>query len=204
MRENQKEKDFLSQMEREFRRQIEKVLSKTKVSHISSHAHIHSIPPIFDLVCRLAKEYDIPQVRTHFEKFYFVPEPVRHFKKGYYVDTFRKFFLNFLTVLNENTVKQYGLKTNDYVLGIGYSSTLDALAISYGVNVLKYDNFTVEAIIHPCRYDEGTIDDHFNEYMLARNNKLKEKLLTLKYDITNYVRNAEESTEENSEESPKE
>ena len=77
---NPKEKEFFEELEREFRRQIEKIMSKTRVSHIDSHMHIHSIPPIFDLVCRLAIEYGINQVRTHFEKPYFIPELERHFK----------------------------------------------------------------------------------------------------------------------------
>jgi len=191
---NPKLKDFLPQVEREFRRQIEKVLSKTKAFHIDSHLHIHSIPPIFDLVCRLAKEYNIPEVRTHFEKFYFVPEPVRHLKKDYYINILRKLLFNLFTVFNENTVNKYRLKTNDYILGIGYASSLDAMAIAYGIDVLKYNNMTVEAVLRPCRYDEGLIDNYFNEYMITRNSKLKDKILNSGYDITNYVVKTEEHT----------
>ena len=57
---NPKEIEFYPQLEREFRRQIEKIMSKTRVTHIDSHVHVHSIPKIFDMVCRLAKEYEIP------------------------------------------------------------------------------------------------------------------------------------------------
>ena len=28
---------------------------------------------------------------------------------------------------------------------------------------IKYDKFTAEALIHPCRYEDGTIDNHFVE-----------------------------------------
>ena len=184
---NPKEKDFLEQIEREFRRQIETVLSKAKIYHIDSHDDIHAIPPIFDIVCRLAKEYNIPQVRTHFEKFYLVPEFYRHFNKQFYLNLLEKFLLNFFTIFNENTVNKYGLKTNDYIIGTQYSASMDALAIAYGLNTVKYNNITVEALIHPRRYDEGTIDNYFDEYMIARNKKLAEKILRLGYDITNYV-----------------
>ena len=44
------EKEFLEDLEREFRRQIEAVMSKTRVTHIDSHQHIHSIPKIFIIV----------------------------------------------------------------------------------------------------------------------------------------------------------
>lgn len=190
---NPQESDFLPQVEREFRRQIEKVMSKTQVSHIDSHSHIHSIPPIFDMVCRLAQEYKISQVRTHFEKFYFVPDLYRHFNKSFCKNILKKFVLNMLTIFNENTINKYKLKTNDYLIGTSYASHMDALAIAYGIKTLKYDNITVEAFIHPHRYDEGTIDNFFDEYMITRNKKLKDKILRSGYDITNYV----EKTEEN-------
>ena len=184
---NPKEKDFMPQLEREFRRQIEKIMSKTKVTHIDSHQHIHSIPPIFDLVCRLAKEYGIKQVRTHFEKLYFVPEISRHFKRRYWINFFKTCLLGLFTVFNEATLQKYELKTNDYIIGLLYSSLIDALAISYGVMAIKYNKTTVEAIVHPYRYEDGTIDDSFKEYLLIKNKKLKEKIEKLGFEITNYV-----------------
>lgn len=187
--------EFLTEVEREFRRQIETVLAKVKVSHIDSNKHIHAIPPIFDMVCRLAKEYGIPQVRTHFEKFYYIPDIYKHMSKLYFRNFFKKFILNLMTIFNENTVIKYGLKTNDYTLGIGYASMMDSLALSYGINVLKYDNITVEAVVNPCRYEEGTIDNYFDEYLITKNKKLKDKIIHSGYDITNYKKPQEENTE---------
>ncbi len=184
---NPKEKEFLEEVEREFRRQIEKVLSVSKISHIDSHNHIHAIPPIFDIVCRLAQEYRIKYVRTHFEKFYIVPDIYKHMNKMFFINTAKKFMLNLLTVFNENTVHKYGLKTNDYLLGLSYADEMDSRVVSYGLSALKYDNITVECIIHPCRYEEGTINNRFDEYLLARNPKLKNKIEKLGYEITNYV-----------------
>ena len=57
-------KEFLNQIELEFISQIEKVISKTKVTHIDSYCNIHMIPPIFKIVCKLAKQYNIQYVRT--------------------------------------------------------------------------------------------------------------------------------------------
>lgn len=182
-----KNKEFMAQIEREFRRQIEKVMYKTKVTHIDSHQHIHSIPPIFNLVCRLAKEYGIKQVRTHFEKFYIVPDLYKHLGFKYFLNIFKTGLLGFFTIFNEAMINKYELKTNDYIIGIIYGSLMDALVIAYGAMSVKYKGMTVEAIIHPRRYEEGTIDKHFNEYLLTKNKKLKEKLEKLGYEITNYV-----------------
>ena len=201
---NPQKKDFLPQIEREFRRQIEKVLAKTKATHIDSHNHIHSIPPIFDMVCRLAKEYKIPQVRTHFEKFYLIPEPLRYINKTYFLNFHKKFLLNFFTLFNQNTVSKYELKTNDYLIGTGFASAMDSISIAYGMKAVKEKNVTVEAFIHPCRYDEGTIDNYFDEYMIAKNKKLTDIILDSGYDITNYKEISEEVQEETQKETREE
>ncbi len=184
---NPKEKEFLSQVEREFRRQIETVMSKTPVTHIDSHVHVHSIPPIFEIVCRLAKEYGIKQVRTQFEKPYIIPAVHKHLTIKYPVNLIKVILLNIFTMFNENAIQKWDLKTNDYLIGVAYTSMMDALAVAYGLMAVKYDNVTVEALIHPCRYEDGTIDNHFNEYLICKNKKLKDKIEKLGFEITNYV-----------------
>lgn len=184
---NPKNKEFMEDIEREFRRQIEKIMSKTKVSHIDSHVHIHSIPPIFNLVCKLAQEYGIKQIRTQFEKFYIVPDVHKHLTWKYPINIIKAILLGFFTLFNEATIHKYKLKTNDYLIGILYTSMMEALTISYGVLAVKNKDITVEALIHPCRYEDGTINSHFDEYMLTKNKKLKTKIEELGFEITNYV-----------------
>ena len=79
---NPKEKEFLEQAEKEFRAQIEAVRAKDiKITHIDSHVHVHSIPPIFEIVCKLAREYGINHIRTQYEQIYFVPDIFVHLSK---------------------------------------------------------------------------------------------------------------------------
>jgi len=184
---NPKEKEFMPELEREFRLQIEKIMSKTKVTHIDSHLHIHSIPKIFDLVCRLAKEYGIKQVRTHFEKPYFVPNFQKYFSRTFLINILKSILFGFFTVFNDGTIHKYELKTNDYIIGMLYSSMMDALAISYGITAVNYKNVIVETIIHPSRYEDGTVNNRFDEFLLIKNKKLKKKLERLGFEITNYV-----------------
>lgn len=184
---NPKETEFLPEIEREFRRQIEKIMSKVTVTHIDSHVHVHSIPKIFDIVCRLAKEYGIKQVRTQFEKPYIIPDLNKHLNKAYFVNLIKLVLLDTFTVINEATVHKYGLKTNDYLIGVTYTSMMDALSVAYGVMAINYDKVTVEALIHPCRYQDGTIDNRFTEYLITKNKKLVDKIEKLGYEITNYV-----------------
>ena len=184
---NPKEKEFLEDLEREFRRQIEAVMSKTRVTHIDSHQHIHSIPKIFEIVARIAKEYGIKQVRTHFEKIYLVPDVFKIFNFRYLLNVFRVLFFDLMTLVNESTVHRYELKTNDYLVGLVYDMMTDSLTIAYGVLFTNYKKTTVEAIIHPCRYEDGTVNHRFTEYLLTKNKKLKSKIEKLGFEITNYA-----------------
>ena len=179
---------FMNELEREFRAQIEKVKDAgIKITHIDSHVHTHAIPPIFELVCRLAKEYGIKEVRTQREKLYFVPDIAVHFQKKYFVNLIKIALLAVFSHINRPVVKRFGLNTNDYLLGVGYTSMMDNLTIFSGLKILENKSGIVaEALIHPCRYEDGTIDNHFTEYRITQNEKLKENIESLGYEVANY------------------
>lgn len=183
---NYKDNTFMEQLEREFRAQIEKVKERVEVTHIDSHVHTHSIPRIFELVCRLAKEYGIKQIRTQYEKPYIIPDVFQHFTIKYPINLIKVILLNTFTLINETNVKKFGLNTNDYLIGVTYTSMMNSLAISYGLMAIKYDRVVAEALIHPCRYEDGTIDNHFVEFQITKNQKLKDKIENIGFEITNY------------------
>lgn len=184
---NFKDKSFFTQVEEEFRAQIEKVKSANiKITHLDSHVHTHSIPPIFEIVCKLAKEYGIKQVRTQFEQPYIIPDLERHLTLKYPINLIKVALLNTFTFINKKTIKKYSLNTNDYLIGVTYTSMMSSLAISYGLMAIKEKNVVAEALIHPCRYDEGTIDNHFMEYKITKNAKLKDKIEQMGFEISNY------------------
>ena len=167
------DKVFLSQVEKEFRLQIEKV-KKTgiRITHLDSHVHTHSIPPIFEIVCRLAKEYGVKQVRTQFEHPYLVPDLMKHLNLAYPLNLVKIALLNTFTVINKKVISKYGLTTNDYLIGVGYTSMMASITISFGLMALKNKkDIVAEALIHPCRYEDGTVDNHFTEYQIPRNQK---------------------------------
>lgn len=58
----------LAAVERELRAQIEMVLAAgVRATHLDSHKHIHLLPPVFNLVIKLAQEYQIQCVRRPVE-----------------------------------------------------------------------------------------------------------------------------------------
>ena len=154
-----KDKEFLNRLEKEFRAQIEKVINIAQVDHIDSHVHTHAIPPIFKLTCKLAKEYGIPYIRTQHEEFYTVPEFKKHLNFNYPLNIVKILLLNHFTKQNKTTALEYGLKTNDYLLGVGYTGMMDSQTVECGLNALDGRDFIAEALIHPCKYTTSTKQD---------------------------------------------
>lgn len=177
---------FLEHVEEEFRLQIEKVLKYTKVDHLDSHVHVHAIPHIFEITCKLAKEYGIKQVRTQHEEFYLVPDFARHINLKYPPNILKVMLLNIFTAKNKETIDKYELQTNDYILGVGYTGMMDEKTIYHGLLNIKAEDTVVEALIHPCKYEGQNIYPHYKEFMITQDMDLKDKIQRLGFEIGNY------------------
>jgi len=182
---NQYNKKVLAQIEGEFRAQIEKVLQYVKADHLDSHVHTHAIPEIFKITAKLAKEYNIKYVRTQFEELYFIPKLSKHLNFSYPLNLVKIALLQFYTCINRKTLKQYDLKTNDYILGVGYTGMMDSDAIEYGLKELE-GSCIAEALIHPCKYDTAVQNSHTKEFEITQNLTLKDTINRSGFEITNY------------------
>lgn len=179
-------KDFMIQVEQEFRAQIEKIMNRTKVDHIDSHVHTHAIPNIFKLTAKLAKEYGISYIRTQYEKPYLIPSVKKHMTIAYPINLIKIILLNTFTMINKSVAKEYNLRTNNYLIGVGYTGMMDDSTIEYGLRALKKDCLA-EALIHPCKYGNITIpDSHHFEYLITQNRELGEKIKDMGFDLTNH------------------
>ena len=105
---NSFDKEFLEEVEEEYRLQIEEGLKHFKPEHIDSHVHMHAIPNLFKIVCKLAKEYDIPYIRTQFEKPYLIPN-MKMFSKTNLINLIKVALLDTFTLMNKPIAKKYGL-----------------------------------------------------------------------------------------------
>ena len=178
-------KDFMAQVEQEFRAQIEKIMNRTAVDHIDSHVHTHAIPNIFKLTLKLAQEYGIPYIRTQFEKPYIVPSLKKHLNTKYPPNILKIILLNTFTMINKPLVKESGIRTNDYLIGVGYTGMMDDMTIEYGLKALKGDCIA-EALIHPCKYDEPIEDSHHFEYLITQNEDLRKKINDMGIELINH------------------
>lgn len=177
---------FLEQVEFEFRTQIETIMNYTIVDHIDSHVHTHAIPNIFKITAKLAKEYNIPFIRTQYEEMYFVPDIKKHINFKYPPNILKIILLNYFTGQNKKIVSQYGLQTNDYLIGVGYTGLMDDKTIEYGLKNLEDNSCIAEALIHPCCYALNTKNSHHTEFLITQNRTLKDKINRLGFEITNY------------------
>lgn len=182
---NRKNKELLSQIESEFRAQAEKVINAVQVDHLDSHVHTHAIPEIFKITCKLAKEYGIKYVRTQFEELYFIPKLAKHLNPSYPINLVKIALLQYFTKINRKTIDKYQLKTNDFIIGVGYTGMMDSDAIEYGLKTLE-EECIAEALIHPCKYDNSTKDSHTKEFGVTQNKTLQDTINRLGFEITNY------------------
>lgn len=179
------DESFLNQVEFEFRTQIETVMNYAKVDHIDSHVHTHSIPNLFKITAKLAKEYNIPYIRTQYEEMYFVPSIRKHLNLKYPPNILKILLLNYFTSINKKVVEEYGLKTNDNLIGVGYTGLMDDLTVEYGLKAIE-DSHITEALIHPCHYATSNKNQHYTEFLITQNKSLKDKIARLGFEITNY------------------
>jgi len=169
-------KDFLNEVEEDFRLQIEEAIQHFEPAHIDSHVHIHAIPNIFKIVCKLAKEYNIPYVRTQFEKPYLVPDIKKMINPTNVINLAKVFLLNFFTLLNQKTLKQYNLQTNNYIVGVTYTSNMDANTLYYGYKANSKEGYLTEALLHPTK--DRISEDNYIEYLSLLDGDLLTKLKT--------------------------
>lgn len=168
---NSTSKLFLADVENEFRAQIEKVLKYAKPDNLDSHVHVHAIPAIFNIVCRLAKEYEIPCVRTQYEHFYITPKHSENFSKKHFVNFAKIMLLNTFTLMNKPTLKKYGLKSNDCVIGVGYTGMMNNRTIDFGLKKHERKECILEIICHPDKNADRK--SNFEEYQAVLDRKLK-------------------------------
>ncbi len=175
-------KDFLNEVEEDFRLQIETVLSKTSVDHIDSHVHVHAIPNIFKIVCKLAKEYGIKHIRTQFEYPYFVPDIKKYLTTKYPVNWLKLLLLNSFTIINKKYLETIeGVTTNKNFVGVNYTGYMDKNTL---LCALPFVSEETEAVLHPSINPAQPF--HYNEYQTLIEREVIEKIQKSEIDLINF------------------
>lgn len=169
-------KKVLQAIEQEFRMQIEKVLKVVNISHIDSHRHVHAIPQIFNLVCNLAKEYNIRYIRTQKEIPYIVPSKIINIK--FPANIAKNILLNYFSSIN-----QYPY-TNNFFIGVLYTGYMDKKSILKGLEEINIENSITEIILHPTT--NMIHKNNHTEFQTLKDSGLKQIIKELGFDLTQY------------------
>jgi predicted glycoside hydrolase/deacetylase ChbG (UPF0249 family) len=128
----------LSPIEAEFRRQIERLLGAgVTLEKLDSHGHIHVLPQVFDLTCRLASEYRIPFVRVIRRA-----GPMR-----FAMSSLKELAIERTSARSRRAANEFGLLTTDHVLGIADSGKMTIRTVHRALQHLPAG--ATEWIVHP-------------------------------------------------------
>ena len=137
---------LLAEIEADLRQQIETVLERRRPDHLNGHQHCHVPPPIFDIVCRLAKEYDIPFVRIPYERMTFAG--LGYPLTGMALNTVKMAVVRALVPRLRPIAARYGVRVNDGFVGLLYTGFMDERSIVRGLAAVPTDGI-VEVLVHP-------------------------------------------------------
>jgi predicted glycoside hydrolase/deacetylase ChbG (UPF0249 family) len=100
----------------EARAQVQKIIAAgIRPSHIDTHKHTHLLPPVLDVVARIAREFDIPWVRRPFD-----------FGTGRGAGLAKRAVALGMRVLAPRFARVLkGLRTTDHFTGFGITGTLN-------------------------------------------------------------------------------
>lgn len=102
-------------IEDQLRTQID-LLGSLEISHIDSHQHLHALPGIMRVVCRVASETGIPAVRLPIDGPAFTSIPASRRVQAATLATMSR--------LSRRTIIAYGLRTSDHFSGMAVSGHL--------------------------------------------------------------------------------
>lgn len=138
----------LAQIECELRAQIEKVLADgVTLDHVNSHQHVHMIPAIFRVACRLAREYGVPAIRLVRELPYTAGGFRRAVQPLVNSNLIKHLLLNRFARQNEAVAREYALPTTDYFVGVAYASNMSRRTVLAGLAAVPCGS--VEVLLHP-------------------------------------------------------
>lgn len=198
--QGRKDKKLLQEIEDDYRDQIERGLKLISFDHFNSHQHSHVIPEIFEIVCKLAKEYGIRYVRLPRERFHYAAPFSRHLRPWYGVNLLKFLILNAQAKKNIETAKKFGILTNDWFVGISYTAHMDEETFLSGMKRIPSSRCVVEALFHPTKIygnkDEVYLSTEVRDYIIdapratelitLKKAQIYERVKKLGFNLTNY------------------
>jgi chitin disaccharide deacetylase len=149
----------MGDLEREIRAQIEKAVdSELWISHIDGHKHVHMIPAVFRIICRVAPDYGIFAIRSARERIPRVASMLARNKRSRRQILKQCAFGKLISAgsfISQRRMAQHELVAPERFYGITQTGFLDLAAFADVVHDL--DEGVHELMCHP-----GFVDDDLN------------------------------------------
>ena len=161
LRANCGDKRLMAEIRDDFRDQIEIALADLgSIDHLNSHQHSHGISEIFEIVCQLAAEYEIPYVRLPRERFYLAPPYLLNLRSWFILNNFKWIVLNRTAKRNSAIARQYDIRVPDWFVGILYTGHMNVASVIDGIRKAADQGGVIEVLLHPAKTVAGP-DDRF-------------------------------------------
>ena len=164
-----RDKATFGEIEDDYRSQIEVVLARgIRPDHLSTHQHSHSVPAIFEIVCKLAAEYEVPFVRLPRERFYLGGAVASHLGVWYPTNLVKHLVMNVLSGKNASIASRHAVRTNDYFVGVLYTGHMSGATVKKGLSPLSsVRSGVVEVLLHPCVVPPDRQERYIAPYLQA-------------------------------------
>jgi predicted glycoside hydrolase/deacetylase ChbG (UPF0249 family) len=143
---------LLSEVEREWRAQIENVIGMIDprpLSALDGHIHVHMVPFLFRLAVKLASEYHIPEIRNVREPFYVSRKVSECWSKRFAVNCVKRGVLIALSARNAESSSAAGRTSPDRLLGVLYSGMMSRANIAAGLAAARRQGARrIEVLVH--------------------------------------------------------
>ena len=158
----------LHEIENEMRLQIEKVLNAgIRPSHLDSEKHVHLLKPLFRLVLKLAKAYEIPKVRF-----------IREFcLSTRLMQTGKSVFISLAGLSMKKTMAREGIESPQYFRGICNTGRMTAERLK--ATLLRLKEGVTEIMVHPGFLSEDMLEleKTFGAYSINQSRELEMRAL---------------------------
>lgn len=154
---SKKRSQIRADVSRELAIQIEKIrnlIGPDAKLGVDGHQHAHMLPFVFDELMKLSHSNGISFVRIPREPFY-IAEPYGAYFSGGII---KHVLLNLLSKRNLSKMKDAGIETNDYVIGVLHTGRMNENAVEKGlmrISKIARNGAAVEVIFHPGSLVEG-------------------------------------------------
>lgn len=144
------------EIERELRAQFEKALrAGLAINSVNGHQHVHMIPEVFEVTCRLARDFGVGLVRIPQEPFFWLPATADTLFMTSHLNPLKHLLLNRLSRGARARLSHYGLRSVGAFVGVLYTGRMTVRVVRSALAKIQRSGIEeVEILFHPADVDD--------------------------------------------------